>query len=199
MVSVHRESNGSYNLTGFEDHRGGVKKVFNALLFDTRTRTSFPKGANITFPPNTKAGDVVRSIADKHPKDQLCTRAGFDLMFLESEIMMRVLEWLREDAIVGLPVFDAVLVKASMADAAMAVMKEVFEDQTGLAIKVRLGGSVNYPAPRQGFYLISFPRESSDPQILRYCASGVRCSEKRPRNRMSWNVTAARLMCARVD
>ena len=59
-------------------------------------------------------------------------------MFLESEIMMRVLEGLQEMGVVGLPVFDAVIVKASKAVAAMAVMKDRFKRQTGMEIGVRL-------------------------------------------------------------
>ena len=51
--------------------------------------------------------------------------------------MMGVLEELRNRAIVGLPVFDAVIVKASEAERATAVMKEQFKKATGLEIEVR--------------------------------------------------------------
>ena len=50
----------AYSLRGLEKHRDGVKKVFNALLFDRKARTSFPKGVNVLFPPKTKIGDVIR-------------------------------------------------------------------------------------------------------------------------------------------
>ena len=59
-------------------------------------------------------------------------------MYLESEIMMRVLEKLRHQNIVGLPVFDGVIVKASKAEAAKDVMKEQFNKATELEIQVRL-------------------------------------------------------------
>ena len=135
----------AYTLPGFEQCRDGVKKVFNALLFDKGPRKSFPKGVNVLFPPKTKIGDVIRSIHEKHPKltSVLSTGAGFHLMFLESEIMMRVLEQLRDQGIVGLPVFDAVIVKASAAKAATAVMKNEFEKATGLEIQVRLESRMN--------------------------------------------------------
>jgi hypothetical protein len=68
----------------------------------------------------------------------LSTGAGFNLMYLESEIMMRVLEQLQHKAIVGLPVFDAVIVKASKAETTTAVMKQQFKKETGLDIQVRL-------------------------------------------------------------
>ena len=59
-------------------------------------------------------------------------------MYLESEIMMRVLEKLRHQNIVGLPIFDGVIVKASKAEIAKAVMKEQFNKATGLEIQVSL-------------------------------------------------------------
>jgi hypothetical protein len=64
--------------------------------------------------------------------------AGFHLMYLESEIMMHVLEKLRHQNIVGLPVFDGVIVKASKVEIAKRVMKEQFNKTTGLEIQVRL-------------------------------------------------------------
>lgn len=133
-------SGDAYELAGLEQHRAGVKKVFNAVLFDTGPRKSFPKETNVLFPPKTKVRDVIHGIRKKHPNIDtvLSTGAGFHLMYLESEIMMHVLERLQERGIVGLPVFDAVIVKASKADRAMAVMQEEFENQTGLAIQVRL-------------------------------------------------------------
>jgi hypothetical protein len=105
-------------------------------LFDKGPRDSFPEGVNVLFPKRTKIGDVVASIRKKHPMlgSILSTGAGFHLMFLESEIMMRVLEKLRSRAIVGLPVFDAVIVKASDPETATAVMKEQFKKATGMEI-----------------------------------------------------------------
>ena len=132
-------SGDAYTLPGLEDQRDGVKKVFNALLFDKGPRDRFPKGVNVHF-PKTKVGDVIGAIREKHSMIGwlLSSGAGFDLMFRESEIMMRVLEHLRRKAIVGLPVFDAVIVKASDAEAAMAVMKDQFKKAAGMEIEVRL-------------------------------------------------------------
>jgi hypothetical protein len=134
----------AYTLQGLEQSRFGVKKVFNALLFDKRPRKSFPKGVSVLFPSGTKIGDVVGAIREKHPMlgSVLSTGAGFHLMFLESEIMMGVLEQLRHQTIVGLPIFDGVIVKASKAEAAKIVMKEQFKKAMGLEIEVRLERSL---------------------------------------------------------
>ena len=137
-------SGDAYTLPGLEQFRDGVKKVFNALLFDDKPRRSFPKGVGGFFPVGTKIGDVVNAIREKHPtlEPVLSTGAGFHLMYLESEIMMRVLEQLRHQAIVGLPIFDGVIVKASKVEAAKTVMKEQFKKATGLEIEVRLERSL---------------------------------------------------------
>ena len=137
-------SGDAYSLAGLEQFRDGVKKVFNALLFDDGPRRSFPKGVGGFFPVGTKIGDVVDAIREKHPtlESVLSTGAGFHLMYRESEIMMRVLEQLRHQAIVGLPIFDGVLVKASKAEAAKILMEEEFKNATGLEIEVRLERSL---------------------------------------------------------
>ena len=142
-------SGDAYSLPGLEQFRDGVKKVFNALLFDDKPRRSLPKGVGGFFPVGTKIGDVVDAIREKHPtlESVLSTGAGFHLMYLESEIMMRVLEQLRHQAIVGLPIFDGVLVKASKAEAAKIVMKEQFKNATGLEIEVRLERSLAPKSP----------------------------------------------------
>ena len=57
----------AYTLPGFEKYRDGVKKVFNALLFDEKPRKRFPKDVNVLFPTKTKIRDVINSIHEKHP------------------------------------------------------------------------------------------------------------------------------------
>lgn len=134
----------SYTLVGLEKHRDGVKQMFNAMLFDTHNlrcskgRTRFPNGVKEDFGPKTRARDVVAAIHLKHPKlaSVLSCGLGLQLMFHESEIMMRVLEQLQKQQIIALPIFDAVVVKASKADEAKAAMVQQFEEYTGRGIHV---------------------------------------------------------------
>jgi hypothetical protein len=131
----------SYVLPGFEGHRDGVKKVFNAMLFDRGPRAKFPKGGvNAMFPRGTKVSEIIRLIHQKHPMlgSVLSAGRGHRLMFLESQIMMCVLQHLREVGVVALPVFDAVIVKASTAVAVEAVMRGQFQRFTGLVAEVNL-------------------------------------------------------------
>ena len=112
------------SLRALKHYRDGVKKLFNALLFDNKPRKSFPKASKI-LSLEDQIADVIGAIREKHPmlKSVLSTGRGFHLMYRESEIMMRVLERLKSQAVVGLPVFDAVIVKASEAAEAKAVME----------------------------------------------------------------------------
>jgi hypothetical protein len=130
----------AYTLPGFEMNRESVKQVFNALLFDKGPRKRFPRELKVPFPRKVSVKTVIDSIRAKHPKlvPVLSSGAGFHLMFAESEIMMAVLETLRDQGIVGLPIFDAVIVKRSKAEAAKAVMKSQFKEATKLDIQVRV-------------------------------------------------------------
>jgi hypothetical protein len=109
----------AYTLPGLEDCRDGVKKVFNAMLFDHKRRNKFPKGARKLFPRRLKIADLTGAIFERHPALKGVLSAdgiGHKLQFLESEIMMGVLRQCQKQRIVALPVFDCVVVKASSED-----------------------------------------------------------------------------------
>jgi hypothetical protein len=129
----------AYTLPGFEHYRDGVKKVFNAMLFDKQRRTKFPKGTKEFFPRGTKFMDVAQLIRQKHPKlaTMLSAGRGYRLMFLESEIIMRVLLHLRYRSIVALPVFDSVVVKSSAVNTVQAIMRREFKVVTGLEATIK--------------------------------------------------------------
>ena len=145
IVDAAPPAGDAYTLPGFEDHRDGVKKVFNALLFDEGPRTKFPKDTNMLFAKGIKVGDVIAAINRKHPSlaPVMSTGIGHRLMFHESELMTRILQHLQHLGIVGLPVFDAVLVKASEARATKLVMMGEFARITGIKTSVRIEGPLS--------------------------------------------------------
>ena len=129
----------AYTLVGLEQHRDGVKRIFNAMLF-TRHLEKFPKGTRAMFPRRIKCSDVVGAILARHPKLRgvlLTLGIGHQFMFIESEIMMRILNQCRSRGIVALPVFDCVVVKVSEANKVERIMKSLFEEFTGLGIEVK--------------------------------------------------------------
>lgn len=129
----------AYTLPGLEKYRDGVKKIFNAMLFSHPVK-QFPKGARAMFPRTIKCGNVTEAILRHHPmlKGVLSSvEIGHQLQFLESEIMMEVLRKCRKRNIVALPVFDSVVVKSSVENAVLKIMRLEFKAVTGLDITVK--------------------------------------------------------------
>jgi hypothetical protein len=129
----------AYTLPGLENSRDGVKKVFNAMLFDHSRRTKFPKGARKLFPRRVMIADVTAAIFERHPmlKGTLSVAGiGHNLQFMESKIMMGVLRRCQKKRIIALPVFDCVVVRASAAEEVKAIMRKEFKSVSGLDVEV---------------------------------------------------------------
>jgi hypothetical protein len=129
----------AYTLPGLEKYRDGVKKVFNAMLFNHPVK-KFPKGAKKLFPRRTKCEDVTKAVLQRHPKLKgvlSSSEIGHQLQFLESEIMMGVLRKCLRRKIVALPVFDSVVVKASAETPVREIMRREFKAVTGLDVTVK--------------------------------------------------------------
>jgi hypothetical protein len=128
----------AYTLTSFEESRDGVKRVFNAMLFKHPIR-QFPKGSRRLFPRRVKCKDVTDAILLRHPmlKGVLSyPDIGHQLQFLESKIMMGVLRSCQRRNIVALPVFDCVVVKASVESVVREIMRREFKAVAGLDVTV---------------------------------------------------------------
>jgi hypothetical protein len=129
----------AYTLPGLEQSRDGVKRVFNAMLFKHPV-TQFPKGARKLFPRKVKCGEVTDAILARLPmlRGVLSSEeTGHQLQFLESEIMMAVLQKCQKLNIVALPIFDCVVVKASEEKTVTEIMMGEFKATTGLDIEVK--------------------------------------------------------------
>ena len=140
LAKAEPPSGDAYTLPGLEQCRDGVKKLFNAMLFDDRPRRQFPKGARELFPRQVKIAQVTGAIFERHPMLRGVLSAagiGHSLMFLESEILMRVLRQCQKRGIVALPVFDCVVVKVSVADSVRRIMRQEFKAVAGLEVEVR--------------------------------------------------------------
>jgi hypothetical protein len=125
----------AYTLPGLEKCRDGVKKVFNAMLFKHPVE-KLPKGSRNLFPRRVECKDVTEAILLRHPmlKGVLSyPETGHQLQFLESEIMMRVLRQCQKRNIVALPVFDCVVVKASVEK----IMRREFKVVAGVDVVVK--------------------------------------------------------------
>lgn len=132
-----------YDLSGHLDgykpeHRKGVKEVFNALLFGGGAR--FPEGLGKDLPAGSTMPKVRKAIASRHPDlaHLFGTMIGFDLMYIESLILIEVLRRLNAIGIVGLGLHDAVMVPNSQATTAKDIMEASSKQVAGMAIPVKI-------------------------------------------------------------
>ena len=122
-------------------YRKGIKTVIQALINSSKVPRRMPKGARKHLPSHTNIRDILAAIESKHPAiyPQMTSGIGMQLFRMESDILVDVLETLRSEGIVALPVHDAVVVRDDNADKAEAVMKQVFREHTGITPDVTLG------------------------------------------------------------
>ncbi len=141
-----------YDVFGSGTARAGVKKLFNAMLFAKRRLKAWPKDTRDLFPLDIAFGNAVQAIATKHSAiaHMFGTGIGYQLMFVESVLLLDALEDLKARGIVALPLHDSVLVGRSEAE----VAKSVLEDRLGAylsgderaAVSIDFGQSVYEPS-----------------------------------------------------
>ena len=129
-----------YLIEGYENHRKGIKKVFNAMTFSNEPMTRFPKGINSLFPVNTRFKDVSDAIEKDHSgiAHMFYTGIGHYLQFMESQILVEVLLKLIENRITALPIHDAVFVGWTHVYKSTEVMEQVFLDMTNVPSTIQV-------------------------------------------------------------
>ncbi|MDC1258604.1 hypothetical protein N8067_00980 [Planktomarina temperata] len=123
------------------DYRKGIKTVIQALINSSKVPKKMPKGVRKLIPSRYTIKDILEAVARKHPAiyPQMTSGIGMQLFRKESDILVDVLETLRSEGIVALPVHDAVIVMDEHHLQATKIMKEVFEGHTGITPEVTLG------------------------------------------------------------
>ena len=123
-----------YEIPGFEQHRGGIKRVMNAMLFSQKRLSRMPQGVRKEFDESHRVEDVMEAIERAHPaiRERFFTDVGYEAQFIESQILIEVLLTLKAEGIVALPIHDAILVRQDHEDRAMEVMLSAFHRHTGI-------------------------------------------------------------------
>lgn len=119
--------------------REGVKKLFNALLFSEGPLVRKPQGTRKLLPRHVSIEQLVEELRLLHrPIAHLFgTGIGHHIQFLESELLLEVLDKAMEQGVVALPIHDAIIVKHSSAARARQLMEEVFERRTGFMPSIK--------------------------------------------------------------
>lgn len=133
----------AYNITGYEDHRAGIKKILASMLFTRKPLNRWPRETQCLFEPDTCIAEVCGAIERAHPEiaDQFYCGMGFKHMFTESQVLVRTLLRLKEAGVVSLPKHDCVVVPENRANLAAKLMRESFEAITGGTVCVTVNGS----------------------------------------------------------
>jgi len=121
--------------------RPGIKKVMQAIINSPKVPRRLPKGSREHFPSRINLRDILSAVEKKHPVifPLMTSGIGMQLFRKESDILVEVLEALRSQAIVALPVHDAVIVMEEHKQKTITIMKKILKDHTGITPQVTLG------------------------------------------------------------
>lgn len=137
-----------YDVFGNGTGRDGCKKLMNALLFADGPLRNWPENTRQNFPAGTKLRTAVEMLTARHaPVAKLFgTRLGFQLMRIESDMLIEIITYLASIGVTALPLHDAVLVAESKAEIAAKAMCDVFERWSGSPCAIV---SVRFPLKKQ--------------------------------------------------
>jgi hypothetical protein len=126
---VEQPTDDLYDVTGDGTCRDDWKKLVNALLFADKPL----RGWREELPIGIKLREAIEAIKRKHtPIARLFEQGlGFELMRLESDLLISVLTALFKNGITALPLHDSVLVARSHAETAKAFMEQEFMHRSG--------------------------------------------------------------------
>lgn len=121
-----------YDVAGDGTGRDGWKKLMNAMLFSDGPLRNWPEGTRQHFPAGTKLRTAIEMLEARHAtiSHLFGIGLGFQLMRIESDMLIEVITYLAQAGITALPLHDAVLVAESAADVAARAMQAVFERGT---------------------------------------------------------------------
>ena len=130
-----------YDLSAYsipQECRPGIKKVMQAIINSPDIPKRLPKGARKHIPTTISLKDILTAIEQKHPViyPLMNRNRGMQFFRKESDILVDVLLTLQKHDVVALPIHDAVLVADEDKETAVRVMKEVFQQHTGITPEV---------------------------------------------------------------
>lgn len=114
--------------------RDGVKMLFSSLLNSKWALTRWPKDCAKQFPKRIPYADVLAIVRHHHAPvaSYFGTLVGFELMRMESDILVKIMLRCIDEGITVLPIHDAVLCPASAAHLVERIMLDAFSQTTGI-------------------------------------------------------------------
>lgn len=122
-----------YDVAGDRSGRDGWKTLMNAMLFSDGPLRNWPEDTLQHFPSGTKLRDAIKMLVARHAPiaDLFGAGLGFQLMRIESDLLIGIIRHLASIGVTALPLHDAVLVAESKAHVAADAMQAAFSMATG--------------------------------------------------------------------
>ncbi|WP_245581790.1 hypothetical protein [Rhizobium ruizarguesonis] len=127
-----------YAIPGLEEHRKAVKSLMVSLFFRNAEARRLPAGSKETLPSGWSMERFKAAAAALHPAiaHLFDTNVGFELMALESEILVGILLELASKGVAALPMHDGIMVAASHKELAVETMQNVSARKVGRSLPV---------------------------------------------------------------
>jgi hypothetical protein len=127
-----------YAVPGLEDCRPGVKRVMVSLFFRHSPARRLPADAKGILPESWTMERFKTAASEFHPAIATLfdTNVGFELMAMESEILVDILLELGSMGIAALPMHDGIMVPQSHKEIAMQTMSTVSAKKAGYLLPV---------------------------------------------------------------
>ncbi len=137
-----------YAIPGLEEHRKAVKSLMVSLFFRNVAARRLPIGSKETLPSGWTMERFKAAASAHHPAiaSLFDTNVGFQLMAVESEILVGILLELGSKGVAALPMHDGVMVAASQKELAIETMLNVSAAKVGRSLPV-VEKSIERPSP----------------------------------------------------
>ncbi|WP_370205297.1 hypothetical protein [Bradyrhizobium diazoefficiens] len=122
-----------YDVAGDGSGRNGWKTLMNAMMFSVGPLRNWPEDTLQHFPSGTKLREAIKMLLARHAPIASLFGAGlgFQLMRIESDMLIGIITHLASIGVTALPLHDAVLVAESKAHVAADAMQAAFSTWTG--------------------------------------------------------------------
>ncbi|MBY5592821.1 hypothetical protein HFO49_36470 [Rhizobium leguminosarum] len=127
-----------YAIPGLEGYRKIVKRLMVSLFFRNSKAQRLPSGTKDALPEGWSMERFKSAAADVHPAivPLFDTNVGFELMALESQILVGVLLELASQGIAALPMHDGIMVAERHKEAAVETMRTLSRLKAGRELPV---------------------------------------------------------------
>ncbi|CAN7573331.1 hypothetical protein [Neorhizobium sp. LjRoot104] len=127
-----------YAIPGLEGHRKTVKSLMVSLFFRDKVARRLPSGTKEALPEGWNMERFKAAATALHPAIATLfdTNVGFELMALESEILVGTLTELTTRGVPALPMHDGIMVAVSQKELAIRVMNDVSARVVGRPLAV---------------------------------------------------------------